>query len=293
MELNKKIDESIRRKESSHISSGFKIKQEYENYMSNEAWDAFKKDMKVNYPKAYQQFKEGGGKEMEIRQGIYPPKMASFGSSSRMLFELMKDDQDFDFELQLPTTVGGMANLDGFKNKKDEYIFVEAKCREPYSSKNHIYPIAYESLYEFIHNDVSCGITCVMDDNKGKNNEMKVIFQYHNKVIKNFDMKQMISHLLGIATAFLNDKFSLKKIHFIYLLYQPENILDSNVNHKIQAIYQDICETCVQIDFKCLFECVLKFLQKEYQMGSEKDITAITNLFHFDLCDQNNFKYYI
>ena len=50
---------------------------------------------------------------------------------------------------------------------------------------------------------------------------MEVIFIAGNTEIQCFDMKQMISHLLGVATAFLNGKFEIKDIEFIYLLFDP------------------------------------------------------------------------
>lgn len=60
------------------------------------------------YPAAFEKFSEGSGKELEERkvgEYTYPPKMASFGSSSRMLFNLSKDTHGFQFEKKIPTTV--------------------------------------------------------------------------------------------------------------------------------------------------------------------------------------------
>ena len=53
---------------------------------------------------------------------------------------------------------------------------------------------------------------------------MEVIFMAENTEIHCFDMKQMICHLLGIATAYLKGKIDDKKIksqniEFIYLLF--------------------------------------------------------------------------
>ena len=153
MELNKNLDEAIRLNETSNDSSltaGYVVNgKPYPNYVSNSSWAKFCNDMEVNHPVAYDNYKNGDGKELDERkvgQNIYPPKMASFGSSSRFIYNLMKHDKSFKFEKQLPTTVGGTANLDGFKETSDSYVFVEAKCREPYSKKNKFYGQKYFSV---------------------------------------------------------------------------------------------------------------------------------------------------
>ena len=64
----------------------------------------------------------GDGGELEEKDGR-PPKMASFGSSSRMIYNLSNKKDGFHFEKKLPTTVGGTANLDGFYEDDARYIF--------------------------------------------------------------------------------------------------------------------------------------------------------------------------
>ena len=158
MQLNKALDEAIRiyeTKNNSNLFAGYTVNgRTYPNYISNSCWDDFYKDMKEKHPEAYDNYKNGDGKELDEKRvgaNIYPPKMASFGSSSRFVYSLMKDDFDFKFEKQLPTTVGGIANLDGFKKTENGYAFVEAKCREPYSVKDKVYGQKYKKLYDFIN----------------------------------------------------------------------------------------------------------------------------------------------
>ncbi|MBQ8029333.1 MAG: hypothetical protein IJ262_08030 [Clostridia bacterium] len=84
--------------------------------MSEEAFENLKASMPELARKSYG---EGSGSELEVRRDKnknpkYPPKMAFFGSSSRFIYTLVHEkmkDENFVFELQLPTKVGGTANL--------------------------------------------------------------------------------------------------------------------------------------------------------------------------------------
>lgn len=142
MEFNKILDRAIMQNETANnpdIKSGYKINEStYPNYLEDKCFEKFVDDMKQNHKLAYEMYGKGSGNELEIRKGrggvLYPPKMASFGSSSRMIYSLMKDVDGFLFEKQLKTTVGGTANLDGFMETESKYVFVEAKCREPYET---------------------------------------------------------------------------------------------------------------------------------------------------------------
>ena len=208
MELNKILDYAIMADETAKnpgLKSGYTVNEKtYNNYLSNDSFKQFVEDMKTNHPVAYEMYDKGGGKELEERKvgkNIYPPKMASFGSSSRMIYNLMKDTDGFLFEKKLPTTVGGIANLDGFIETDEKCVFVEAKCREPYTKKDSVYERKYEDLYRTISASDKTSVACkieVIDERK-----MEVKFMSGDTEIHSFDMKQMISHLLGVATAYL------------------------------------------------------------------------------------------
>ena len=101
-----------------------------EHYMSNKTWKSFLEKM-AKLHRA--QFNDGDGGELEEkkeRYGIYPRKMASYGSSSRMIYNYSYTIAGFEFEKQLPTRVGHTANLDGYLFTDDKDIYIEAKCRE-------------------------------------------------------------------------------------------------------------------------------------------------------------------
>lgn len=298
MELNKILDEAIRlhETESSNLTAGYVVNSKsYPNYVSNSSWAEFCNDMKANHPTAYDNYKNGDGKELDERkvgQNIYPPKMASFGSSSRFIYNIMKHDKSFKFEEQLPTTVGGTANLDGFKETSDSYVFVEAKCREPYSKKNKFYGQKYFELYDFISESDNTPITIDIDLTKGKEHEMEVVFKCDSNTVEHFDLKQMISHLLGVGTAILKkEKYADKPIRFIYLIYNPELLEFENEEskNKICNIYYQACNEAEATISKELFKVVLLFLKEKYYPDSSVNIERVVNNFSFGICNQENF----
>lgn len=269
----------------------FTADNKYYNYIDNESWLCLVNEMQTKYPLAYKEYSNGAGDELGIKKARkFPPKMASYGSSSRMIYLLSRDIPDFCFEKKLPTTVGGIANMDGFLQKDNVQFFIEAKCREPYSSKAYVIDRKYEDLYRYIDKattiDFNCNIT-IIDDKK-----MKVEFIGNKRKITSFDIKQMISHLLGIATARLNNPTD-EKIKFIYLIYNPTNITIVNSKHekKIIEAYNNQISECNSIPFDNLFSVILDYLDsiKSIDIASKENIEVIKKAFSFELCDQFNY----
>lgn len=292
MSISKTLDLSIKQNETGKEKEDkyyLLADRQYENYIDNETWMDFVAEMRNNYPSAYAEYGEGSGDELGIKKiGRFPPKMASYGSSSRMIYLLSRDIKGFQFEKKLPTTVGGIANMDGFLQGEGKQFYIEAKCREPYSPKSYIIDRKYEDLYRYIDAeptvDLKCNIT-ILDDDK-----MQVQFVAQGTVITAFDIKQMISHLLGIATAKLNNPTE-EKIRFLYLLYNPSNIKIVNPKHteKIMAAYNTQVRECNSIPFADLFRVVIDYLYdiKSVGIANEQYINNIKTAFTFELCDQN------
>ena len=286
--MQKTLDLSIKLHENNSLDGGYIIKgKPYQAYMDNDKWDTFIEDMKANHSDAHKEYGAGSGGETKSN-GCFPPKMASYGSSSRFIFNLCKDVPDFHFEYQLPTKVGGIANLDGFIEKDDKYIFVEAKCREPYAAKNNLIENKYSKLYEYIAKS-SCNLNIDTIDSGTK---MDVTVSVNGKKINHFDIKQMICHLLGIAVKFLNTP-TQKKIDFVYLCYNPNliSIIDEKKKGSIISTYNTMCDECNSIDFKPLFEAIVTYLNIKLNVGSatQDEINKMISNFSFELCDQNNF----
>ena len=287
------------------VDKGCSTEKTYEGYLENDCWKTFVEDMKEQNPIAYEMYSKGGGKEMEERTKnghTYPPKMASFGSSSRLIFTLLKEKekQGFLFEKKLHTTIGGTANLDGFMETADTCYFIEAKCREPYAIEDTMVSEAYRGMYDALKtvkctwdDDVTRTVTRKTKTGEKLTTQTKVTFSVNGKEIQHFDMKQMICHLLGIATAYLKGKYD-KKIAFIYLLYNPTNLSFGDIDYQknILEIYNEIRSYPLMNDngvlFRKLFGEILHYLQKEKRLGESLDVEAIEKQFSFCLCDQND-----
>ncbi len=299
-ELNKILDYAVMQDETfrnPELKSGYVLNgRSYDNYLSNDCFEVFVEDMKTNHPIAYKMYGEGSGSELEIRKGrggvMYPPKMASFGSSSRMTYNLLKDVDGFLFEKKLSTTVGGTANLDGFMETDSQCIFVEAKCREPYCEKHNKYEWKYRDLYNYITESDLTNVGCEIEGDESTDSKMRVTFNVDGEVIEHFDLKQMISHLLGVATAFLKGKFSEKDIEFLYLLFNPVliNIHDEGAREQIHKIYNCTCQECENIDFKSLFAVIIRFLKSEKGLSINVNETELVDRFTFKLCSQSDIK---
>ena len=294
MEIAKLLDLSIKQAETngskadkSYVHNG----REYNNYLDNASWQDFITEMKTLYYPIYENYKNGSGDELGIKNvGKYPPKMASYGSSSRMIYLLSRDLPEFCFEKKLFTTVGGTANMDGYLNKNGTDYYIEAKCREPYYSHQFTIDRKYEQLYRYLDKLEGLDFKCSIDiiDNKW----MKVHFSTSQRAIEHFDIKQMICHLLGIAT----DKIEApteEKIQFLYLLYNPTKItiIEEPQKKKLLAMYEQEIDECDSIPFAELFNAIIDYLlsNTSVKKSSAANPEQLKNSFSFKRCDQTTF----
>ena len=218
--------------------------------------------------------------------------MASYGSSSRFIYQCSEKIEGFSFEKQMPTRVGHIANLDGYILKEDANVYVEAKRREIYGNhKKTEINIAYQRVYDSINKIHSrfeyVGSPC----NKDKKDYFLCTFKYNNREIVHFDIKQLICHFLGITADILENK-QTKRIRFVYLIFNPNSIedkIDKKYKDAILSIYKDTLEEIKSMgDMGWLFEAVLEFQKKNLNLKLEKAPT-----FDFFLADQNNYRYAI
>ncbi len=294
MEIAKLLDLSIKQAETngskadkSYVHNG----REYNNYLDNASWQDFITEMKTLYYPIYENYKNGSGDELGIKKvGKYPPKMASYGSSSRMIYLLSRDIPEFCFEKKLFTTIGGTANMDGYLNNNGTDYYIEAKCREPYYSHQFTIDRKYEHLYRYLDKREGLDFKCSIDiiDTKW----MKVHFSNSQRVIEHFDIKQMICHLLGIAT----DKIETpteEKIQFLYLLYNPTRItiLEELQKKKLLALYEQEIAECDSIHFAELFDAIIDYLlaNTNVKRSSEATPEQLKKRFSFKRCDQTTF----
>lgn len=267
----------------------------YSNYYSNDSFKEFVDKMPLKHRRQYDEGSGGELREKEGRYGYYPPKMASFASSSRMIYLLSKDIEGFTFEQNLSTGLGGPANLDGFRFHNGEYTFVEAKRQEIFDSHSPVRE-AYRKIYNTINEDnTPFTIKC----NESVGSEFKPIFYCKGKEIHYFDLKQMISHMLGIARAFIlgQDAFTLegeRSIRFLYLLYNPDDMLKRTDSlsgmekKKIQDRYNAVVEEinlCAP-HMETLFREVFRIQAERENVKCEVPL----NKFSFKLVDQKQYK---
>lgn len=296
----KALDYAIHETTYPKYTGGYKIKdtteegkeKKYDNYMRNDEWENFKKNMS---PIHQTQYNKGDGGELEEkrgRYGLYPPKMASFGSSSRFIYKLSKDIPGFVFEEKLSTCVGrktSKANLDGFLQKEKENIYVEAKCREIYGSHKKIeINNKYEEVYKRIHELTKKKFSYIKEDTSKKEGYSKYTFKYNGKYIEHFDIKQLICHFLAIAADYLGKKHT-RKIKFLYLIFDPhevENKIDSKYKNKILDIYDETIEEIESINISILFKAVWEYQKKRFPNSSFDKCPD----FSFVLCNQDDYK---
>lgn len=283
MELNKLLDAAIKKSENGSEEEVYITIEgkAYENYMSNEKWVAFLKEMKKEHLIAYVQGYGNEISEKQGRYGIYPPKMASYGSSSRMIYKLLKTVEGIHFEKQLPTKVGGTANLDGYLQRGETEIFIEAKCREIYTKHANIdIKEVYNDVLEDIKNENAFHYT--KENKETKTGYLNYSFFYGKTPIERFDIKQLICHFLGIAANYIKNKSAKNKIRFIYLIYNPT---DFNIK-KLTEVYEN---TMTEIElFKPMMNDLFNAIFNYQKKALKRDTKAPE--FEFKTADQSNIE---
>lgn len=286
MNISKEVDLAIKVAQAKTTDGGYFVgEKEYNTYMTNAEWDRFKGSMLTH---VLDEYGAGGGGELIEKNGR-PPKMACYGSSSRMIYMLSRHKENFHYEKKLATTVGGTANLDGFYEDDSRYIFVEAKCHEPYSTKSNSVSKSYEKLYLYINEQMAGNVEIAMKPSKCGRYLDTQYFSDGEK-LEYFDIKQMICHLLGIATGVLKGELDQKQIDFIYLLYDPTELkLTNDIREAVDAIYERTCYECNLIDIATLLRVIFDFLilEKYGKSLSDEDIYEIVCKFTFTLASQD------
>ena len=267
----------------------------YYTYYTLEEWNEYLSRMSSKDKKAYS---EGGGKELEEKEddkkkGVWlPPKMAAYASSSRFIYDLLKGT-DAIFEQKLPTSIPhSISNMDAFY--LDKNIFIEAKCHEFYSSPSPKYKTAYREFYNTLASKTGFSYKPANEKNNAA-----ICFFMNSEPVEQFDIKQIISHILGIAYACKNgveidektEWLNLDKgISLIYLLYNPselESFLNNDewkdINKKYEAEASFVQDN--NSFFKALFEISL-----EYVGYDSARISELVKSFEFKVADQFNIK---
>ena len=127
-----------------------------------------------------------------------------------------------------------------------------------------------------------------MSDAK-KDGYMEVTYFSDGEELLHFDLKQMICHLLGIATGILKGTLERKQIDFIYLLYDPTELdISNDAKEVINEIYERTRYECNLVDFATLFRVILLYLMEEkygYIINND-ELDMMTYEFSFILASQ-------
>ena len=256
--IQKALDYAIRDHENLKEISGYEIDgRVYNNYMSNEAFEENLREMKPEIRKQFDDAPGGELKQKSGRYGVYPPKMACFGSSSRFICNKLKGVKGVSFEAALPTHVGHSANLDARTTLKEIVVLAEAKNREIYGSHrivevSEVYLPVFDKLQEFF--------TYTFEPSK--KGYVNCIFSAKCKEIIHFDIKQLICHFLAIAAAVLENNITTKTVRFVYVIFNPDEVKDNIVQSyqkKILKQYNETLEEMGRFDMKKLFDAIYKF----------------------------------
>lgn len=283
MNLQNILDCAIRDKEGKPYGEGYiisKSKSAYDRYMSNDGWKRYLAGMSNNHRKQYEEGDGGEINEKSGRWGTYPPKMACYGSSSRIIYTLLRGVANIEFEKKFATLVGHTANLDAYLQTGYTDIFLEAKCREIYASHTKIdIGNVYKPVYEYIK---QCNKKFGYSDEPSKaNNQFRCSFYYDGKQIIRFDIKQLICHFLGIAANYLKPKKgenAMNNIRFVYFIYNPNEL----GNEALEEIYDNTKKEIYKIGVIELFKAVFEYQKKNLTIEKEMPI------FEFVLADQND-----
>ena len=292
MSLQHTFDRAIRDMEGKLYGVGYKVKETeepYDRYMSNEGWKRYLAEMSEDHRN---QYKDGDGGE--LKEGRYPPKMACYGSSSRIIYTCLREVGGIKFEHQLPTRVGSRpANLDAYLYTDRRDIFVEAKCKEIYAKLGNVKAsIRYNKVYEHINKSYNSFSFCtkVISDNRGVVDDKQYYYSffYNNEPIIRFDIKQLISHFLGIAAGVLEGRVK-NNIRFVYFIYNRNELGNKDLDRVYAKTINEIGKNdeIDKIGIIELFKAVFEYQKKNLK------IEKVMPKFEFVLADQNNIMNYL
>lgn len=276
----------------------------YEAYCTNEQWLEFIEDMQKKHKKAYDEFKKGNGGELDEKPSesgrMMPPKMASYASSSRFIYEKSKHLGDsFEFECKLPIAFKGFvkeaeASLDGYVPSKR--LFIEAKCHEFYPNHYTEFKRSYKKFYDYL-NEQTRGLFSY--DVVPGENKQNILFKWAGEELQSLDLKQLLCHMLGIAKKALQDDCS-EVSTLLYLVYKPDEEMLKYVpteeeKNGIIDCWNMEKEEAEEVDFPLLYRHIVRYIhderknwQKEKKYSDRVD--EIAKAFKFRFCDQNEYK---
>lgn len=212
----------------------------YPNYYSDAAFREFLRVMqKPEYHRFYRCYGGGKGSELEPRRSgrsTCPPKMASVASSSRFCYLALRDHDKklggIEFEKGCP--IGG---IQGIAPQMDAYIpeknvYIEVKCHEIFDSHRVVLKKAYWDKLYGEGNDFGFPAAPAP---QGDTFEIPLSAFGIDQPSSMFDIKQLICHLLGIASA------ENPPARLVYLFFKPKSRqYHADIEALFRALEQEI-----------------------------------------------------
>lgn len=214
--------------------------RKYQNYYSAFVFDDFVNQMNKNHHDHYESYSEGQGNELIPKKGKYglqPPKMASVASSSRFCYLALRkgvtalggsDNVEFEHECRITGVEGVSPQMDAYI--KNENIFVEVKCHEIFDSHKVVLKNKYYGLLDKSSAFELSEAKAVNDESF----EIPLSFFGISKKSTRFDIKQLICHLLGIAS-----ESNGKPATLVYLFFKPKASTESQ-QKEIEEVFDEL-----------------------------------------------------
>ena len=278
-ELKSEFDEILYDLYAKNESYNFSYSDRYKCYFKQEVLTEYKTMMSESGLKAYGAG-AGQELEPHVREGsteMEPPKMLSVASSSRFCYLLFKDfiPESFGeapscdnqsviaYEKTLRVVSGGKAvlgkppHMDAYFNGDDYELFFECKCHEFFDSHAVTLSKAYESeLARFspsLIDDRYKSPLIGKDGNQITDKKGNPLYEYAISPVefgidplpKNvnllFDVKQLITHLMGIKSHQVRAKTrDVKRAKLIYLYFIPHEARNAQTHPEIAQLVDEL-----------------------------------------------------
>lgn len=234
------------------VEFGYQVEgkeEPYSLYYSEKEFKKFLDEMRQpKYQEFYLSYAKGKGSEIKAQKGRYgtkPPKMASVASSSRFCYLALRDgahalgyDGKVRVEVGCPIT-GIKGTAPQIDAKIGDNTYVEVKCHEIFdlhqiTLKQQYWNLIYgkENSFGFEEKDLTAKAEFMIPLEE---------FGIHEKHAM-FDIKQLICHLLGIAS-------TNQAAELVYLFYKPK--LDDILPEKPVI---DLTFEALKNEIRCIFE---------------------------------------
>lgn len=210
----------------------------------------------------FKSYGAGAGGELKEHKNLTPPPMSSVASSSRFCYLSLKDSDlsvfgitkgkyRRKFEQKLPISgVGGIPpHMDAYYQDDDGgYYFFECKCHEQFDEHPLLLSVSYFDKGLIVDRiDSSFFIRNKTKTNK-KTGKISIYREYDPSCFNlsmnpRFDIKQLLTHTMGIQSKIQHEKRLNKKVReikLIYFYFIPDKVRsNADINSVINSMIED------------------------------------------------------